>query len=838
MKLPRPIFLAARLCCYLFFVLTSVYCLITYIPFTYQQVHKSDLLPWLSAFVKWHPYLHWLVLGLIALTLATDLNRREWKRLTWGFLLFLICVGIVLGFRPLLSNLQNDQASFLWSLACLIPLLWLAAIDFLGNYHPIDWEGPKSGHERRAFRAAWQSGLFLALFYAGLFYARSGWSSAAELGFSQRFLSLVWSVASHLLVFMAMFVVLNLIGAMARLFPKPARVEFILCNILAGGLLWLVMRSIVLPPISFTGGLADSYSLGLALSFSACLAGLSVRLYPLGEGPVDNGLGLILTPVTLGHSSSHLNRVLSIMVVACLAAWFAISTASLDWNYLLQKTTVILIWAATFACFYAMTARKAGPDRTAALLLTAVLTLGAYQTLQASGPRFWALLDRQQTDPDRILERYSGYDVSFQLVRSLLAPPTVSGSFYRFLTQNTNIPRSTKVDPVEVNFVDHLAESGQEQPHIFIFVIDSLRRDYLSPYNKKVAFTPSIASFAQENIVLQNAFTHYGGTGLSEPSIWVGGMLLHKQYITPFAPMNALQKLLEAEKYQSYISKDSILDTVVAPSPSITELDQGKSTMEYDFCNSLEDLKQKIGQRRDLSRPIFAFTQPQNLHISVINREGGRVPQGEAYDGFHPPYASRLKRLDRCFGEFIEFLKAKGLYDKSIVILTTDHGDSLGEEGRWGHAYTIFPEVVRIPLIIHLPGKLGSSLFCDRQAVTFLTDITPSLYYLLGHKPVLRNDLLGRPLFTARPSEQMESPRDDHLIASSYAAVYGILRNKGRTLYVSDGVNYKDYLFDLSGESDQASKPVTAAVKSENERLIQDQILAINRFYGFSQPRH
>ena len=83
-----------------------------------------------------------------------------------------------------------------------------------------------------------------------------------------------------------------------------------------------------------------------------------------------------------------------------------------------------------------------------------------------------------------------------------------------------------------------------------MIVIDSLRRDYLSPYNSGVDFTPGVAEFARESIVLENTFTRYGGTGLSEPSIWVGGMILHKQYVTPFRPMNALQKLIESQGYR------------------------------------------------------------------------------------------------------------------------------------------------------------------------------------------------------------------------------------------------------------------------------------------------
>jgi arylsulfatase A-like enzyme len=65
-----------------------------------------------------------------------------------------------------------------------------------------------------------------------------------------------------------------------------------------------------------------------------------------------------------------------------------------------------------------------------------------------------------------------------------------------------------------------------------------------------------------------------------------------------------------------------------------------------------------------------------------------------------------VHRIDGCFGAFVDDLKRRGLYDSSIVVVTADHGDSLGEAGRWGHAYTVFPEILRVPFIARLPKPL------------------------------------------------------------------------------------------------------------------------------------
>jgi arylsulfatase A-like enzyme len=206
------------------------------------------------------------------------------------------------------------------------------------------------------------------------------------------------------------------------------------------------------------------------------------------------------------------------------------------------------------------------------------------------------------------------------------------------------------------------------------------------------------------------------------------------------------------------------------------------------------------------------------------------VPSGESYPGFYAPYAARLRRMDACFGQFIGFLKNKGIYDSSVVILTADHGDSLGEDGRWGHAYTIFPEILRIPLIVHLPAALRARLKYDEETLAFSTDITPSLYYMLGEKPTINSALFGRPLFTANLGEQSAYERPEYLVASSYAAVYGLLTRKGRQLYIADAVNEREYMYDVASASAMDLNPADRPPYHQKLRALIDEI---DHLYGF-----
>jgi hypothetical protein len=506
----------------------------------------------------------------------------------------------------------------------------------------------------------------------------------------------------------------------------------------------------------------------------------------------------------------------------------------MDWNFLFQKLSVLLIWIGAFRLFFSRAnGGKSVASPTGRLLTCALVMLPVYRSWEATRNAAWKATGEKQTR-EHFLDQWSGFDVSFKLIRDMMTMDARDDAFYGFLTASTNIPHSKQIAPVSVNVVDDLNYTEGKKPNIFIVVVDSLRRDYLSPYNDQVNFTPSVDRFAKENIVMENAFTHYGATGLSEPSIWVGGMLLHKQYVTPFAPMNALQKLLEAEKYKAFVSRDTILETVLPQWPGLAEIDQGHATMDYDLCVSLEELGKRVSQEPKDTR-MFAYTQAQNIHVSTINRQGGKPISADDFGHFYAPYASRLKRIDGCFGTFIDKLKSQGLYESSIVILTADHGDSLGEQGRWGHAYSIYPEIMRIPLIIHVPPEIRQSLYINPKALAFSTDITPSLYYLTGHKPLNRGEMFGRPLLTEMSGEQTPFHHDNYLVVSSYGPVYGILDGDGRELTVFDAVNYKDYSFDLSSFLG-GQEALTSSTRAAMTKLVRQKVVALDTFYGFTPP--
>src|SRR5581483_8325728 len=527
-------------------VLTSVYCLVAYVPFTYEQVIKFGLIGWVTAFAKLHSWIYAAATAALAFTLRQALVGPGSRWVARSFVATQAALAAFLLVHPVIRSLENDATSFVWSVVFLAQLVWLGAVDVAGCRGRLRFDEPEPGREWTVFLAALRTALFVSLLYFAIALARSHAQGDASAGVRDDAVVLAWSVLSHLVLFLALSATFVLVISSARLARTPARAELALSALVAGGVVFVGVREVVLAALSLTGPLADLWAALFALAIVAVLVGAALDGFARRDEAIRDGLAAVLSPLTLAPSSPALARGGALLLVGGAAFAIATNVAVYDSNYLVQKLSVGVVWCLAFALLYTAATRSAGrPGWAAGVLVTAVLALVAFRALETHSRKVSAWLGADAADAAPVLARHSGYDASFKVLYDALAPriaDAASGSaFYRFLQENTNISRATKVDPVDVNLVDDLKPTPGPKPNVFIFVIDSLRRDYLGPYNAAVRFTPSIDAFARESVVMESAFTRYGATGLSEPSIWVGGMMLHKQYIEPFHPMNALQ---------------------------------------------------------------------------------------------------------------------------------------------------------------------------------------------------------------------------------------------------------------------------------------------------------
>ncbi len=816
----RNCFWVARLAFAAFLLLTSVYCLLVWVPFSYFGFIRNPLVSWLPAFVRWHGLAYGALLVAVAGTLVPDLRRPESGRSVIAFLAVNGCVAAYDGWVGGLAAIRPDLESYLWSMLSLFPLVWLAGVDLAGRGKFMSAERSASLNPAQTTLAA----VFVAMGFAAaavLRGAMEGSGLPARLmlvGFSA-------SLCFHLAIFTAAGLIVMFIRWASGKTRWPGVLDFVVGRLV----LWLafaeVLRKMILPTISLEGAPANIFAAVVPLVGLLYASGISGRLAEPSPARVRR-TAKPAAPLWAWAAG------LSVLIACAYAIPFLLG--SRDWDFVLQRLAVIAVWLVSLQMVRWSGVRMHG--RAAALAVLLVVAGGA------AGFLGFAKVSLYNPEPSPFwqgtLETYAGADISFKTAQDVLARPVDNQAykrFYEFLKRNTNLGQDAKVGPVDVSLVANLQPIPGPKPNIFLFVIDSLRQDFVPPYNPEAAeYMPEMARFAEDSAVLKNAYTRYGGTALSEPAIWVGAMQLHKQYIEPFSPMNNLQKLLDAGGYQSYVSIDPILRTILRPDPSIVEMDtqlnQGsKLWSDLDFVQTLKELETRIDARQsnsDQTKPIFAYSQPQNVHTLTLERakiKGGRKAVS----------VSELRRIDSAFGEFVAFLRQRGLYDNSIIIVTADHGDSYGEFGRYGHADFLFPEIIRIPLIVHLPPAMRKEFVWDERLPAFNADITPSLYYLLGYRPLRNDERFGRPLFTHTMEEQSAYLRDQYLIVSSYAPVYAILGGRGQSLFIVDAVNSKNYYYDLSADPRGAINHVTVQIRNENEALIRRDVGLIDELYGW-----
>ena len=805
----------------IYFVLTSLYCVLAFLPYTFCALIKAPPYAWMPRFAQHQAALYSVAAGL---ALATGWTGNWQDRRFLGGFSGLVAGGVYLTLHPFLPGLESNGAAYWWSLAALA---WMSALTVWAP-------GIKAGAGAEPERAhgtvfGYSAGLLVAavvsLIYIGgarlHVYRESG---KVSFHWADTELAL-WSFISHLVLAIAVLSALNLIRLVAWKSPWPRTANRVLTGAAITVVLWIVLARFLDRAMSFDGWRAQLYAASLGLTLT--LWGFWLVLPFRGGGPsvAENGVSV--------WQKAAIWCGMALLTALALASRSLIGGE--DWNGFVESTWALIFWVAMSLCLYRLRPNRA--KYSAAVVLGILLVSGfVYRGLQAT-EIFWGRpLGSTDDEISLKFEEYGGRDASFQLAHHVLGNGRDQrcGDLCRILREYTNI-RESHISR-GVRLVDGWSAANGERPNIFIFVVDSMRPDYLGAYNpQQVHYTPNLDALARDSFVFRNAYTEYAGTTLSEPAIWSGALLLHAHPPQPFAAVNSLYTLARNDGYRAVVSYDTVLQQLFAPSDELVKLDMDKNLWnEYEVCSTLQQLESSLEGRPDKSQPVLFYTQPMNVHQFARND----VPspwsqhwQGPA--GLNSRITYEVHWVDSCLGQFVGYLKQRGLYDNSIIVVTSDHGDATGELGRNSHSVTIWPEIMHVPLIMHLPAKMRSGLVYDENRLSTLTDITPTLYYLLGHRPIRENPLYGRPLFAETKQELEKYRHEDLFLASDVRAVYGILTADQRYLYVTYDSPAQSYLFDLNLDPNAQHNLVDARSKQHYDEEIIERLHQIADFYGY-----
>ena len=808
---------AIRLWFGLFSIASAAYLLLVYVPFTHFLIHRGGMIGSITVGLRWYPAVYWVTVLLNAWTLRPSISGRGSGAILAALLALQLVTGCALTVFYPLPSLSMDEGALWLGVALLVPLILTGITDWRQYATGVPWS-TEPASPSRAYGTALAAAVWLWLLFTGSGLLRSG---GGERTLGEALGIGLWSLAAHMVVFLALFCVVAFARGLGRLSRQPEKIGLLIFVLVAAAFFRFLLQRFIFHPLAIGGAWREVYALAVVTAAGAWYAGLCARI--ARGSRMASPSAILLAPFRFGDDQGRARG--AILILAGSAAGLALVAwrRETDWNSTIQVLAVSVCWAIVLLGFHSvMRGRRASAWRQEILLATVIPVLAMNVCMERWGPGIWSRTFG--VDLAVSLEEFKLLDPSLLIAHGVMTPLRDNTGFYRYLERNTNLPVSFHVEAKPIRLASREPGSGTVRPHVFIIVVDCLRRDYLSPYNSAVTFTPEIDRFARESDVIGNAITRYVGTNLSVASLWAGSLIPHKHFVSPFAPLNSLEQLMERENYRTVVTWDGVMRGILAPSGRRQPLDLGVHSDNIRLGKTMAQVQTIL--RAPAGRdPWFLYTQPQDLHpLTSSEPRLATIPRG-----FNRRYASVLSRVDADFGRFLQLLRETELYQDSVIILTSDHGESLGEHNRSLHG-GLFPELIRIPLIIRIPEALRKALQRDPLRMVFLNDITPTLYYLLGYRPVDSNELFGRPIFTLTPGEQRRYDKPVVLI-HSYQSLYGTLDPTGRTLYVADAVLRRDFVMDFR-HPDPPRLPAPPATRAAARQAIREQIEAINRYFG------
>ncbi|HEY0783215.1 MAG TPA: sulfatase-like hydrolase/transferase [Thermoanaerobaculia bacterium] len=274
---------------------------------------------------------------------------------------------------------------------------------------------------------------------------------------------------------------------------------------------------------------------------------------------------------------------------------------------------------------------------------------------------------------------------------------------------------------------------------VVLISIDTLRSDHLPIYGYKGVETPAIDALRRDGVLYTRAYSHVPLTLPSHVSILTGllpadhgvrdnvGYRLHSDRV-PYLP-----RVLKAAGYTT----GGFVSTYVlrAETGLADGFDHYDGNIEVRLGESLGRSQRPGGETLKLaeewldkitSGPFFLFFHLYEPHTPYEPPE----PFASRYK--EHPYDGEIAAADALVGQLVAELKQKGVYDKAIVILLSDHGEGLLEHGEQEHGVLLYREALQVPLVVKLPGSRLAGRTADRAAQ--LIDVFPTIAALTGAK--------------------------------------------------------------------------------------------------------
>jgi len=346
-------------------------------------------------------------------------------------------------------------------------------------------------------------------------------------------------------------------------------------------------------------------------------------------------------------------------------------------------------------------------------------------------------------------------------------------------------------------------EAEKRRPNVLVYLVDTLRADHLGTYGHRNATSPAIDRLAAEGVLFEHCASAAAWTRPSVASLLTSlAPPSHGITRAGLAVSDGVVTLAEQMRQAGYITAGFLTSTHAGMSAN---MQQG-----YDF---LFEMPAVIGTARlivqgldkDFSKKNSVFVnrvffdwlgryadQPLFLYLHTIDPHAPYEPPAPydrmfatgytgPVDGSHDPargfrtarteaelnhvrslYDGDIRCNDDQIGELTKELDRRNLLARTLLVVTSDHGEEFFEHGNFEHSRSLHAELTRVPLVMRLPGLLPAG---RRVAVSVSAlDVMPTILEIAGLTP--NPDVQGKSLLPEMTGKDGERTGQERLVYS------------------------------------------------------------------------
>ena len=296
--------------------------------------------------------------------------------------------------------------------------------------------------------------------------------------------------------------------------------------------------------------------------------------------------------------------------------------------------------------------------------------------------------------------------------------------------------------------------SAPDPPNLVLVSIDTLRADHTGPYGYARDTTPTLTRLAGQGLLFEQAYAASASTGPSHATLFTGAHVLSHGLVKnglDLAPgEQTLAETLRAAGYQTGAVVGSfVLDPKFGFDQGFDHYDArfrrrtGAAGVWQD--HAFEVFERRADEVSDIAiewldglapdRPFFLFVHYYDPHAGYEPPDDWLTRFGEQVERHTPEhrierYDAEIAYTDHQLGRLLARVEEIAPPERTLVVVTADHGEGLGDHDVAGHGVVLYEEAVRVPLVLRWPGRIDPGLRI--AAPVGAVDVAPTLLDLMG----------------------------------------------------------------------------------------------------------